>query len=69
MADSEDYFSQLSAHVGPERVAEWTADEERMQASRNEKVNVMDEMDVRECAGEMIAVSYSINYFDYNDSS
>ncbi|KAK7676858.1 hypothetical protein QCA50_020194 [Cerrena zonata] len=46
--DSQEYFDQLSSHVGPTCVAQWTQDEERMQTQRDEKVEVMDEFDVED---------------------
>ncbi|KAK7680044.1 hypothetical protein QCA50_016990 [Cerrena zonata] len=48
VSDSEEYFSQLSLHVGPARVAEWTKDEDRMQSQRDQNVEVMDEFDVED---------------------
>ncbi|KAK7692299.1 hypothetical protein QCA50_003924 [Cerrena zonata] len=46
--DSEEYYAQLSQHVGPTRVAQWTQEEDRMQAERGSDVTVMDGLDVAE---------------------
>lgn len=50
-ADSAEYLTELSNHVGPIKVARWTQDLLRMQAERGKDVNVMDELDVKEPNG------------------
>lgn len=54
MEDSQEYYTQLSEHVGTTRVAQWTQDEQRMQTERHENVTVMDGFDVADEKGKWL---------------
>lgn len=49
--DTEEYYQQLCARVGSERVTQYTAEEARMQIDRDHTVEVMDSIDVKDDKG------------------
>lgn len=49
--DTEEYYQQLCARVGSERVTQYTAEEARMQIDRDHTVEVMDSIDVKNDKG------------------
>ena len=55
MADSNEYFERLSAHVGPTNVQLWSKLEDRLQILRMDDVTVMDQLDVTEAKGKLRA--------------
>lgn len=59
--DSEDYFRQLDANVGPIRSKEFAEFERNMQMRRDTDVSAMDEMDVIDENGLPLYLLFDLN--------
>lgn len=54
--DTEEYYQELCTRIGLERVAQYCAEEARLQVDRDSNVEVMDSIDVKDDKGMLFVL-------------